>query len=1463
MEHEEQRIRFNKVYLDKRGSNVEDKETSMEWMGLVLQSNQLLSKLDSMAQQAGENIRGYLTRHDQHLKTTASAHLDTLQKKLEGNLDLWNREMKQKIEFEEKLLQEYSNSLSWYQQEIQLLQGENSNKESALEQLRVEYLTERQRLNDEHQGHLNARHSEYSRLAEKYHHRQTRLVNWHSRQLEEKNEKWQERLVSAQQENTRLANLANEEQAKYSREVQQADERIRSLTAGLVRLKEELGSVKESKAKIQQEAQQANEQIRNLTADLVRLRGELDIAKALGNQSQLETRQANESILKLTTDLARLNGELDTANASSAKSQQEHQQADKQIRELTLDLVRLNAELKTTKESSSASKQETQIANEKVLNITLDLAKVQDELKAARSVKEKLEAKSRNAAQQADEQIRKLRSELTNVKDELTVTRKLKQDLETSNDAQISKWQSTKEEMDKEFQVIREDLRRLESRNDEQVKSLEADWKAREGVEAQAMRAEGGIRRLEEQILEWKERSEKTQQEVQNLETIHRKEIDNLKQVFAKEKTAAEAEHQRQILFKEEKIAKTEQTLEDCRNARQEQAEQNSKVVQDTIRYWTEEINRVNNERSKEKDETYARIREAEVKLISKGAQAEKLREHYDAAQKRIQDLTTEVAQAKTALQSTSETYEKLKLSQQEALVDLRRTLEGTKNEMQGLNIQVTQLESERSNAAKKNKFLEEGIQKVTTKNKSLEDNIESVSKMNQSLEDEIQASRKKNKSLEDGLQRTAENSRSLEDDLQNLRRKNKSLEEDTQSLEGDIEVLTKKNKSLEDGIQSATAKIKYLEESLESARGELRAKEANETSISLEDAEETKQRVDSLQKEVEQLQWQLEKSRLDLEKRDAQLAKLDISLKNERDQRQELDKKLDVGSASQEAKIQELTTQLETTTKRHKGLAAISSEKYAEYARLLLERERKIESLKKDLRGEEKIRTEFEESNNIKIAQYLKSTAEKDKEIEEWKEKLAKDKKARRDFEILTNTKLAEQVRFVEQKDNEIEALNKALAQEEEVKQKMQEEFKAALLKEEEKHSFLFNEYQKLRRDIRVMCRIRPSTARDRAVLSYQTSEGKFHSKPAGLEIISTKGKYGTSELVEDRTRHYNFDRVFEAHERNEDVWIEIGQFIQSFVEGRKVTIFCYGQTATGKTYTMSNTEQTYDEEGKRVTTNEGIIPRARDLVFDQMRKRREWGWDVSIRGCCYEVYVKEIRLLLPNSQVKTKALDPTGPPWWHVRDPEYRELHTEADFDDMFDSAMESRTFAETTSNSNSSRSHFILYLEFDGHGPNMKKPSEGSLCLVDLAGSEDPHNASRINDPDAGNRRPGRADESEKKKRLREGIAINQSLRVLRKSISRIRNPGINGKPTIEGGDEESSTLAKLLGPCLGRESMVLMFVMVNLAADCLGETKASLECAREVRFSTLPFLHSRFFMTDRTCMHANRGKSGCGN
>ncbi|KAF2973439.1 hypothetical protein GQX73_g106 [Xylaria multiplex] len=679
-----------------------------------------------------------------------------------------------------------------------------------------------------------------------------------------------------------------------------------------------------------------------------------------------------------------------------------------------------------------------------------------------------------------------------------------------------------------------------------------------------------------------------------------------------------------------------------------------------------------------------------------------------------------------------------------------------------------------------------------------------------------------------------------------------KALEENTRTWQDDIakrriEWQNELNRSYE-LVREAKAEVHARDAKIETLRQEAQgslsraqnlASEMNQTKeaqqSTLKVQEELTLAKQAAEKDLSNLRRALEGAENEKKSLSKQVTQLETNIQNTTEENKSLAINLKATAEKLTAKVKEVSAALQDSEEKKQQLVSLQSLVEQNQKQLLdsqsqiKQKDSELEQLRVNLKDEQNRREECDTEHKVDLdgneRRIAELTAQLDASVKQMK-----------DVELSYNIRIIEQNKLLKQRNKTIKSLEASLGDERRDNQELQETMKKALVKEETKRSLIFNEFQKLRKEIRVMCRIRPTTPRDGAILEYATSEGKFHSKPAGIEIITQKSLYGTTTQVKDRSKHYHFDRVFEAQETNEDVWLEISQFVQSFIEGRQVTIFCYGQTATGKTYTMSNSEHAVDANGDPILTNEGIMPRSKDLIFEEANRRREKGWSIAVRGCCYEVYVKEIRQLLSNNQIKTKSLDPTGPPWWHVRDPEYQSLDSVEDFDAMFESAMESRTFAETTSNSNSSRSHFILYLEFEAKSPTMKKANKGILCLVDLAGSEDPHKASALDDqsiPGGG----GASENTERKKireqRLREGIAINQSLRVLRKSISKIRNPtAATGKPTLEGGDEESSTLAKLLGPCLGRESMVLMFVMINLGADSLAETKATLESGKEI-------------------------------
>ncbi|XP_072168995.1 uncharacterized protein [Diadema setosum] len=84
------------------------------------------------------------------------------------------------------------------------------------------------------------------------------------------------------------------------------------------------------------------------------------------------------------------------------------------------------------------------------------------------------------------------------------------------------------------------------------------------------------------------------------------------------------------------------------------------------------------------------------------------------------------------------------------------------------------------------------------------------------------------------------------------------------------------------------------------------------------------------------------------------------------------------------------------------------------------------------------------------------------------------------------------------------------------------------------------------------------------------------------------------TVQQVDSRGKHvgkpYTFDRVFVEDETTQDVYEEIAQpIVESAMDGYDGTIFAYGQTASGKTYTM---------QGNNMCP--GIIPSTVQEIFD-----------------------------------------------------------------------------------------------------------------------------------------------------------------------------------------------------------------------------------------------------------------------
>lgn len=107
----------------------------------------------------------------------------------------------------------------------------------------------------------------------------------------------------------------------------------------------------------------------------------------------------------------------------------------------------------------------------------------------------------------------------------------------------------------------------------------------------------------------------------------------------------------------------------------------------------------------------------------------------------------------------------------------------------------------------------------------------------------------------------------------------------------------------------------------------------------------------------------------------------------------------------------------------------------------------------------------------------------------------------------------------------------------------------------------------------------------------SLQADSGAHPSTPSALS------KHAPSKSA------FTFDRVIGPEEGQSAVYESASSLVESFLEGMNATILAYGQTSSGKSYTMG-TDRIGDEEDTTFMDRKGITPRAVEEVFDRMNE-------------------------------------------------------------------------------------------------------------------------------------------------------------------------------------------------------------------------------------------------------------------
>nr|GEZ39848.1 kinesin-like protein KIN-14S [Tanacetum cinerariifolium] len=333
-----------------------------------------------------------------------------------------------------------------------------------------------------------------------------------------------------------------------------------------------------------------------------------------------------------------------------------------------------------------------------------------------------------------------------------------------------------------------------------------------------------------------------------------------------------------------------------------------------------------------------------------------------------------------------------------------------------------------------------------------------------------------------------------------------------------------------------------------------------------------------------------------------------------------------------------------------------------------------------------------------------------------------------------------------------------------------------------------LYNEVIELKGNIRVFCRCRPLNHDE--IAKGSTAVVDFDSSLENeLKIIG----------ADSSKKQFKFDHIFRPEDNQEAVFEQTSPLVVSVLDGFNVCIFAYGQTGTGKTFTMEGTAE-----------NRGVNYRTLEELFRVSQERSDI-MKYQLFVSMLEVYNEKIRdLLVEDADQPAKKLEVKQSAEGTQEVPGLSEVpvHKTNEVWELLKSGSRARSVGSTNANELSSRSHCLLRVTVIGENLVNGQRTRSHLWLVDLAGSE----------------RVGKIEvEGE---RLKESQFINKSLSSLGDVISALASKTSHIP-------YRNSKLTHILQSSLGGDCKTLMFVQISPSSADLGETICSLNFASRVR------------------------------
>ena len=352
----------------------------------------------------------------------------------------------------------------------------------------------------------------------------------------------------------------------------------------------------------------------------------------------------------------------------------------------------------------------------------------------------------------------------------------------------------------------------------------------------------------------------------------------------------------------------------------------------------------------------------------------------------------------------------------------------------------------------------------------------------------------------------------------------------------------------------------------------------------------------------------------------------------------------------------------------------------------------------------------------------------------------------------------------------------------------------------------------------------------------------------PTSLGVESPQGR-----------KLFIFDRVFGEDSSQKGVWEYLHDSVDSFLQGYNVSILAYGQSGSGKSYTMGTSGPTE----QRDPSMKGVIPRATQHLFESLEGPTSHSRQNSGLKSPNRYSVTSMNQIIQNNKINTTKswqmsvtyveiyneqprdllLDEATPQFERanvqIREDPRGRIFVEGlrsvpvnSIDELMSILNHGSTIRQTDStaiNARSSRSHAVFTVTLRQNKPQPpggvkdKRASasadsvmessiavESKLHFVDLAGSERLKNTGATGD------------------RAREGISINAGLASLGKVISQLSTRSSGSHVSYR-----DSKLTRMLQDSLGGNAITYMIACVTPAEFHLSETLNTVQYAQRAR------------------------------